>query len=108
MGTRQELMSRQRWRRSMQLATIRGCHWNNNQIHSSQLKTCASLKLIYMMLVCARDQQLPSQSVARGKTGANPLLVSQLCCEEEASYDVSSAYSFTTSQGLTYEEHHES
>ena len=49
-------------------------------------------------------------SVVCGKrqSGANPSLVSQLCCEEKASYDDSPAYSFTASQGLAYEERDES
>ena len=78
-----------------------------NQIHSCQLKTsllgsfCASLNMrdVYFVHVINNCQAI-SASVARGKRqdGANPSSASQLCCEEEASDDVSPAYSFAASQ----------
>ena len=102
-----------RRRRSVQLATIRGCHQSIIKFTVVSKNFLIKKFLCFIkcvMLLCARDQKLPSSSVARGKRqdGANHLLVSRLCCEEEASYDVSRACSFIASQGLAYEERNES
>ena len=100
----------------MQLATICGCHRSIIKFTAKNFlirKFLCFIKYVWRIL-SACDQQLPATLCINAKVlhaaqdSVNPSLVSRLCCEEKASYDVSPVYSFAASQGLAYEKRDES